>query len=133
MQTKRFLQTALILFVGISFEQVQQVLGDNTNYPPTNINTNTIQTPGTAAGGTVGDPIGIMDGVMVLEERDLLISAPLINLNFSRTWRSDYQKSSSLGSGWVHSYERKISDLTESTINQITSTNVVYQGKEGIM
>ena len=131
MQTKRFLQTALILFVGISFEQVQQVLGDNTNYPPTNINTNTIQTPGTAAGGTVGDPIGIMDGVMVLEERDLLISAPLINLNFSRTWRSDYQKSSSLGSGWVHSYEWKISYLTESTINQTTSTNVVYQGKEG--
>ena len=81
----------------------------------------------------MGVEIGIIDGVMVLEERDLLISIPLINLNFSRTWRSDYQKSSSLGSGWVHSYERKISDLTESTINQITSTNVVYQGKEGIM
>ena len=128
MQTKRFLQTALILFVGISFAQVQQVLGDNTNQiliP--------IQTPSTAAGGIVGRAIGIIDGVMVLEERDLLISIPLINLNFSRTWRSDYQKSSSLGSGWVYSYEWKISDLTESTINQITSTNVVYQGKEGIM
>lgn len=81
----------------------------------------------------MGRAIGIIDGVMVLEERDLLISIPLINLNFSRTWRSDYQKSSSLGSGWVYSYEWKISDLTESTINQITSTNVVYQGKEGIM
>lgn len=81
----------------------------------------------------MGRAIGIIDGVMVLEERDLLISIPLINLNFSRTWRSDYQKSSSLGSGWGHSYEWKISDLTESTINQITSTNVVYQGKEGIM
>ena len=77
---------------------------------------------------TEGDPIGIVDGKVLLEERDLVLRTPLLGLDFIRSWRTPGNSSSVLPGGWEHSFEWKVLTDTEAGITPGTNT---YQGVTG--
>ena len=77
---------------------------------------------------TVGDPIGIIDGKVLLEERDLVLQTPILGLEFIRSWRTPGNSSGVLPGGWEHSFEWKVLSDEESGIPSGTNT---YQGVTG--
>ena len=89
---------------------------------PTN-NPNTIATD--ISSETVGDPIGVVDGKVLLEEKDLVLKTPILGLEFIRSWRTPGNSSSVLRGGWEHSFEWKVDDLNMHFIPEATNT---YQG-----
>jgi RHS repeat-associated protein len=54
------------------------------------------------------DPINIMNGAVLLDETDLVVTAPLINLTLSRAWISGHDIETDLGDGWTHSYDWRL-------------------------
>ena len=81
-----------------------------------------------STGGIAGDPIGIIDGKVLLEEKDLVLQTPILGLEFIRSWRTPGNSSSVLPGGWEHSFEWKVLTDTEAGITPGTNT---YQGVTG--
>ncbi|MBO4715493.1 MAG: hypothetical protein J5672_05280, partial [Verrucomicrobia bacterium] len=77
---------------------------------------------------TAGDPIGIIDGKVLLEEKDLVLQTPILGLEFIRSWRTPGNSSSVLPGGWEHSFEWKVLSDAEAGITPGTNT---YQGVTG--
>jgi len=90
-------------------------------------NTNTVQEPGITS-ETSGDPMGVLDGKVLLEERDLVLQTPILGLNFIRSWRTPGNNFGVLRGGWEHSFEWKILSSSEAGIPWGTNT---YQGITG--
>ena len=94
---------------------------------PCETNINTIQDPGVES-DFAGDPISLVSGKVLLEEKDLVLQTPILGLEFIRSWKSPGLNSSPLSGGWQHSYEWKVDEVFISSIPETTNT---YQGISG--
>ncbi|MBQ7589898.1 MAG: RHS repeat-associated core domain-containing protein [Verrucomicrobia bacterium] len=94
---------------------------------PCETNINTLKEPGVES-DFAGDPISLVSGKVLLEEKDLVLQTPILGLEFIRSWKSPGLNSSPLSGGWQHSYEWKVDELIMYYIPETTNT---YQGISG--
>lgn len=66
----------------------------------------------------VGDPIGVIEGHVLVEEGDVRIPAPGVALDFGRAYESGIERTNGpLGARWTHLYDVRL-----------TATNTVFNG-----
>ena len=117
--------------LGLSAILFSLTLAYNTNTAqaccPGETNTTTLPQVGSVT-ETKGDPIALIDGTVLLEEKDLVLATPGLSLEFIRSWRTPGSNSGTLPGGWEHSFEWKVLSDTEAGIPAGTN---VYQGIAG--
>ena len=81
----------------------------------------------TQPGPSGGDPINIIMGSVLLEETDLAIPCPLLNLVFSRNYNSHLRYDRPVGHRWTHSYNWTVDEFTNITIKGVSGDWVLLR------
>jgi RHS repeat-associated protein len=87
------------------------------------------------------DPINVLNGAVLIEEHDLRLPAPVMDLEFRRAWQSSFHEApaipdstwyaqtgianttaTGIGGGWMHEYEWKIINLGDRVIQDVPGT-----------
>jgi len=80
-----------------------------------------------------GDPVNVINGNVTMVERDLVIPAPGLPLEFSRHYhsRGAADSDSAVGAGWRHSYDMGLTYRTNATYKCITGDWLVLSTPDG--
>lgn len=89
--------------------------GDNPDDPNAPDTTNPPGQPTDEPTG--GDPIGIMSGAVKVQETDIVIPCPLLDLVFVRNYHSNLSYDHPLGHRWTHSYNWSVSEFKDTDVN----------------
>ncbi|MEU7855289.1 RHS repeat-associated core domain-containing protein [Nonomuraea sp. NPDC049141] len=78
-------------------------------------------TPGTGGTSAVGDPIDLGSGALLLNYVDMSFPGPVRPLEFTRHYDSGSGLRGSLGSNWLHNWDRRIERLTQDNLPEFLS------------